>query len=44
MCRPAAGPNARTARWMAPEQLTLGIMNLATDMYSFAMTMYEVRA
>lgn len=31
-----------TARFMAPEQIGRGITNESTDVYSFAMTMYEV--
>jgi serine/threonine protein kinase len=29
-------------RWMAPEQMSLGILNKTTDIYSFGMTVYEV--
>lgn len=32
-----------TTRWMAPEHMTFGVMTKKTDVYSFAMTMYEVR-
>jgi serine/threonine protein kinase len=31
-----------TARWAAPEQMTLGQLSRATDVYSFGMTAYEV--
>jgi serine/threonine protein kinase len=31
-------------RWMSPEQMSLGITNKTTDIYSFAMTIYEVRS
>lgn len=42
--RSAQGPinNKGTARWMSPEQMSQGITNKPTDIYSFAMTMYEV--
>lgn len=32
-----------TLRWMAPEQLTTGLITKQSDMYSFGMTIYEVR-
>ena len=32
-----------TLRWMSPEQMTTGVTNKKTDIYSFGMTMYEVR-
>jgi len=31
-----------TPRWMSPEQMSRGIINKQTDVYSFGMTMYEV--
>jgi serine/threonine protein kinase len=31
-----------TARWAAPEQMTLGTLSKATDVYSFGMTAYEI--
>ena len=35
-------PPAGTLRWMSPEQITRGELGTSTDVYSFAMTMYEV--
>ena len=32
-----------TARWMSPEVMMGGTATRASDIYSFAMTMYEVR-
>jgi serine/threonine protein kinase len=32
-----------TAQWMAPEAMERGIVNKMTDIYSFGMTVYEVR-
>ena len=32
-----------TPHWASPEQMTLGITNKETDIYSFGMTIYEVR-
>lgn len=31
-----------TLRWMSPEQMTYGKLDEKTDIYSFAMTVYEV--
>jgi serine/threonine protein kinase len=33
-----------TARWAAPEQMTLGVLSRATDVYSLGMAMFEVFA
>ncbi|KDQ51910.1 hypothetical protein JAAARDRAFT_184749, partial [Jaapia argillacea MUCL 33604] len=44
-----AGPTSSrtpqgTLRWMAPEQMSRGITNKMSDVYSFGMTMYELLA
>src|SRR5215471_13538314 len=35
--------NVGSPRWMAPEQMMMGIIGKSTDVYSFGMTVYEVK-